>query len=220
MELFNQIDGYCERTDFTYWSEPLNAVTNLSFIIAALILWPRVRGLRGAQVLVAILFVIGVGSYLLHTHATVWAAMADTIPIGLFILAYLFLVNLHIMRWPLWAATLGTLAFLPYATAVTSAIMHMPVSFLKISSFYWSVPLLLVIYASFQKVKAAGVSRGFLIGAGLLALSLTFRSLDETLCSALPIGTHFMWHLLNGVMLGWMIVVYRSHMLASAPQGR
>ena len=96
----------------------------------------------------------------------------------------------------------------------------MPVSFLKISSFYWSVPLLLVIYASFQRVKAAGVSRGFLIGAGLLALSLTFRSLDETLCSALPIGTHFMWHLLNGVMLGWMIVVYRSHMLASAPQGR
>jgi hypothetical protein len=217
MELLRQIDGYCERTDFTYWSEPLNAVTNLSFILAALILWPRVRGIPGAQILVVILFVIGVGSYLFHTHATVWAAMADTIPIGLFILTYLFLVNLNILRWPLWAALLGTLAFLPYAYAVTSFVMQMP--FLRVSSFYWSVPLLLVIYAFFLKVNAAGVSRGFLIGAGLLAVSLTFRSLDKSLCSSVPVGTHFLWHLLNGVMLGWMIVVYRRHMLASASQG-
>jgi hypothetical protein len=29
-----------------------------------------------------------------------------------------------------------------------------------------------------------------------------------------PLGTHFGWHLLNAVMLGWMIEVYRRHMLA------
>jgi hypothetical protein len=30
------------------------------------------------------------------------------------------------------------------------------------------------------------------------------------------LGTHFLWHILNGVMLGWMIHVYIRHMLARA----
>jgi hypothetical protein len=32
-------------------------------------------------------------------------------------------------------------------------------------------------------------------------------------------GTHFLWHILNGLMLGWMIEVYRRHMLA-VPRAR
>jgi hypothetical protein len=54
----------------------------------------------------------------------------------------------------------------------------------------------------------------------LLCLSITIRSLDEILCDVIPIGTHFMWHVLNGIMLGWMIHVYIRHMLATAPLGR
>ncbi len=50
MDWFEQIDGYCERTDFTYWSEPLNAVTNVAFIIAALLLWRRSAGVPMARV--------------------------------------------------------------------------------------------------------------------------------------------------------------------------
>jgi hypothetical protein len=38
-------------------------------------------------------------------------------------------------------------------------------------------------------------------------VSLTFRAVDGPLCEVLPMGTHFMWHILNGVMLGWMIEV-------------
>jgi aspartyl-tRNA(Asn)/glutamyl-tRNA(Gln) amidotransferase subunit C len=39
----------------------------------------------------------------------------------------------------------------------------------------------------------------------------------------IPLGTHFLWHILNGIMLGWMIEVYRRHMLAPpilAPEGQ
>ena len=39
-------------------------------------------------------------------------------------------------------------------------------------------------------------------------------SIDEALCGAFPLGTHFLWHILNGIMLGWMIEVYRRHMAA------
>jgi hypothetical protein len=30
------------------------------------------------------------------------------------------------------------------------------------------------------------------------------------------LGTHFLWHILNALMLGWMIEVYRRHRLAAA----
>ncbi|NJN40478.1 MAG: hypothetical protein HC807_06085 [Gammaproteobacteria bacterium] len=32
-------------------------------------------------------------------------------------------------------------------------------------------------------------------------MSLTFRTLDRDLCAAIPLGTHFLWHLLNAVVL-------------------
>ena len=64
------------------------------------------------------------------------------------------------------------------------------------------------------------VARGLALGAALLALSITFRALDGPLCAAWPIGTHFLWHLLNAAMLGWMIVVYHRHMVAGSGAGR
>lgn len=211
MDWFEQIDGYCERLDPSYWSEPVNAVTNLSFIIAAVIMWPRSAGLPMARVLCVILFAIGVGSYLFHTHATVWAALADVAPIGLFILTYLFAINRDAVPMRTSRALLATLLFIPYAAIMVPILNQIP--FLRISNFYWTVPVLLVIYAVFLRHQVELV-RGFLIGAAILSVSITFRSLDMRLCDALPIGTHFMWHVLNGVMLGWMIEVYRRHMLA------
>lgn len=48
---------------------------------------------------------------------------------------------------------------------------------------------------------------------GLLVVSLAFRSLDGTFCGGVPVEAHFLWHLLNAVMLGWMIEVWRRHAL-------
>jgi hypothetical protein len=71
--------------------------------------------------------------------------------------------------------------------------------------------------------RAPATARGLAIGAAILLVSITARSLDGQLCAKIPLGTHFLWHILNGIMLGWMIEVYRRHMLASpilAPEGR
>ena len=38
--------------------------------------------------------------------------------------------------------------------------------------------------------------------------------IDDAVCASFPIGSHFMWHILNGIMLGWMILVYCRHMRA------
>lgn len=211
MDWFAQIDGYCERTDSSYWAEPINAITNLSFIIAVIIMWPRSAGVPMARMLCVILFAIGLGSYLFHTHATAWAAMADVVPIGLFILVYLFAINRDVVSMRTSRAFLATLLFFPFAAIIVPVLNQIP--FLRISNFYWTVPILLMIYGVLLRHKVELV-RGFWVGAVILTVSISFRSLDMRLCGALPLGTHFMWHVLNGVMLGWMIEVYRRHMLA------
>lgn len=214
------IDGYCERLGPGYWAEPLNALSNAAFLIAAYWMWRRLGGERLplARALCALLAAIGIGSYLFHTHATRWASVADMVPIGVFILAYLFAANLHFWRWPAWLAALGAAGFVPYAMLLTPAFRALP--FFGISAFYWPVPLLIAAYALLLRRRAPATARGLALGAALLGLSLVFRSLDAALCPAWPFGTHFLWHLLNAAMLGWMIELYRRHMLAEKGAGR
>ena len=50
--------------------------------------------------------------------------------------------------------------------------------------------------------QAARPGRHDLLAAGaVLAVSLTFRTVDPAVCPAFPLGTHFLWHLLNGLVL-------------------
>ncbi|MDC0738631.1 ceramidase domain-containing protein [Cognatishimia sp. SS12] len=212
MNWTQQVDGYCERLDPSFWAEPVNAITNLAFVIAALIMWQRSAGLPLARLLSAILMAIGIGSFLFHTFAQTWASMADTLPIVLFILTYIFAATRD--YWGLSAAKSGfvTLLFFPYAALLVPAFGALP--FFEISAAYWPVPLLIFVYAFGLRRRIPRTARNLAIGAGVICLSLTFRSLDMPLCAQLPLGTHFMWHLLNGLALGWMIETYRVHMLA------
>ncbi len=212
MDWLESVDAYCERTGPEYWSEPVNALTNLAFLIAAAVMWPRVRGMVTGQVLVAILAVIGVGSWLFHTHANRLTGMADVLPIVVFILAYVFVATRDFLRQPVWVAGLAALAFIPYSMALTPLFRAVP--FFGTSAMYWPVPVLILLYALVLRRRAAATARGLAVGAGILMVSLTFRSLDGPVCEALPLGTHFLWHVLNGIMLGWMIEVWRRHRLA------
>src|SRR5262245_30433974 len=90
-----KIYNYCERgQESGFWAEPLNAISNAAFIIAALIatlaFFSQARERRGLAEagLILLVYVIGTGSFLFHTYATRWASIADTAPIGLFMLAY------------------------------------------------------------------------------------------------------------------------------------
>ncbi|MEX0307201.1 MAG: ceramidase domain-containing protein [Ruegeria sp.] len=209
MDWTHEIDGYCERLSPAYWAEPINAVTNAAFIISAFVMWRRVRGQGAplAMALVAILAMIGIGSYLFHTHAQVWAAIADTTPILLFILVYIYAINRDV--WGLnHRYALGlTALFIPYAALTIPLFRWVPG--LGGSAVYAPVPLLILIYAFMLRQKAPDTARGLAIGACILIASITFRALDNPICGLLPMGTHFMWHILNAIMLGWMIEVYR-----------
>ncbi len=47
----------------------------------------------------------------------------------------------------------------------------------------------------------------------LFAVALTARTVDEWLCPWWPMGTHFLWHLLNGgvIYLSW-VSLYRAEL--------
>ena len=76
---------------------------------------------------------------------------------------------------------------------------------------YTPVVILLAAYAAMLWRGSPSTARGLALAAAVLCLSLAFRTLDAGICAAFPLGTHFLWHLLNGALLGWLILVLARH---------
>jgi len=208
MDWFSAVNGYCERGGPGLWAEPLNAVSNASFLVAAWFGWRLAREHEdlGGQALALILAAIGIGSTLFHTVAQVWAVFADVVPIQLFILVYLALATIRFLGTPVWAGVAAAVAFVPLSALLTAG-FQATFGGLNGSSGYLPVPILILGYATALRSRAPDAALGLAIGAGLLALSLAFRTVDRAVCPSVPFGTHFLWHLLNGLMLWWMIRV-------------
>ena len=122
-------------------------------------------------------------------------------------------MNRHVWGLRVLPALGLTALFFPYA-AVTLPLFQM-VPGLGDSAGYAPVPLLIYIYAVLLRHRAPDTARGLAVGATILVASITFRALDEPVCGAIPMGTHFMWHILNAIMLGWMIEVWRRQRVAA-----
>ena len=210
MDWFRAVNGYCERTDASYWSEPLNAVSNAAFLIAAALCWRLTARDPGARLLVVILAAIGVGSWLFHTHAQLWAILADVLPIQTFILLYIHLATVRFFAAPPWAGLAAAVAFVPLSALVATGIRGL-FGPLNGSVGYMPVLLLMVAYAAALARRAPATARSMAIGAAILAVSLGFRTVDAGVCSRFPHGTHFLWHILNAVLLGWMIRILVRH---------
>ncbi|TGD94990.1 hypothetical protein [Methylobacterium nonmethylotrophicum] len=214
------VRDYCERTGPELFAEPLNAASNAAFVVAAILLLRRGR----APDLVADAFAwligaIGIGSALFHTLAVQWAMLADVIPIALFIHAYFFLALRRFLGVSALPALAGTLAFAVAAALFEPALAGLagrPLGPLSNGSIGYA-PAALALFgvgaASLRAGNRAGHRDGAaLIGLGVLFLvSLTARTLDPALCPLLPIGTHWLWHLLNaGVLYGLVRAARRA----------
>lgn len=213
MNWTRHVDIYCERLDPGFWAEPVNAFTNASFVLAALVMVQRVRdkNMHMAWVLIGLLALIGIGSFLFHTVAEPWAGALDVAPIVMFIVTYIFVASRDFLNLSPWTSGLVAVVFLPIAALLIPVFRMIPLY--GDSAGYLLVPILIALYAWLLRDTPA-LSRGLAMGAGLLMVSLTFRCLDMPICSTLPLGTHFLWHILNAILLAWMIEVYRCHRLA------
>lgn len=209
-----QLFSYCERAlDPAFWAEPFNAFSNGAFLIAAILglivgLYHHRRRLAAVDVLlILLLFTIGTGSFLFHTYATRWAVLADVFPIIAFMLLYLGVALKRFVGWN-WLATLVSVAvfFVILQQAENVHCDGRPCLNGSIGYVPALIVLLLVGGLLWASAHPAGRS---LVSAGLIfAVSLTFRTVDRTICDAThieyfggPIGTHFIWHILNAILL-------------------
>lgn len=204
MDWHRQIDAYCERLGPGFWAEPVNAVTNLAFIVAALLAWRHWKARGGGDppvlALTALTGVIGIGSFLFHTVATRWAALADVLPIQIFIGGYFLLAMRRFMGFRGWIAVLATALFLIAAFRLPAYLpVRMPGGYIAALLALAAIGLALRLGAGRAEARIAGWP--MLAAAALFAGSLALRTLDGPLCPTFPLGTHFAWHMLNGTLL-------------------
>lgn len=195
------IDIYCERLGPGFWSEPVNALTNIAFIIAAIaafLLAKKEKALYlGTGLLILLVFGIGIGSGLFHTFATGWAKLADILPILLFQMGFLITYARRVIGL---SAMMSFRLFMVFILLIIGS-GYLPYEWFNGSLGYAPALTFLIGFGIYHYRHNLTEPKILLIASGVFLLSLTFRSMDMMLCESVPIGVHFLWHLLNALVL-------------------
>jgi hypothetical protein len=180
-------------------AEPLNAVSNISFLLAAWAAWvlaSRTGTLSaGVRVLIALAASVGIGSILWHTYPTSLTLILDIVPILIFIIWFIWLYTRNVIGMrSLFALAcaaafvLATFLVIPYSGVLHGALVYTP-------------GLIITLVLGVFQARERTVARFTLLAAtGVYLAALFFRTIDNEVCPVLPIGTHFLWHLLIGLV--------------------
>lgn len=196
---FEPADIYCERTDPGFWAEPINALTNLAFLLAGALLISNKQA--PARLLGTLIALIGLGSFLFHTFANRLTGFMDVLFIGIYLVAYAWL-------WPKWVnestiklrllSVLALLLAIGIATAAVAAFKPTvpdmpPGSYL--GAWFYVIGLATIAASTHRKA-----SMWLWATAGLFLVSMMARQMDLPLCEQIG-GTHWLWHIMNAAVL-------------------
>jgi hypothetical protein len=104
----------------------------------------------------------------------------------------------------------ATTAWVALATSVGFALVSygfprlFPPETLNGSVGYLPYVFVLLTMTGYLASRGAPAARAFGLAVMVFCISLTLRTIDLELCARFPLGTHFLWHLLNGYLL-WLI---------------
>ena len=194
------LDLYCERVSSGFWAEPVNAFTNFGFVFAAYFCWRMARReqVRDSSIvaITVMIVAIGIGSFLFHTMPSAVTRWLDVAPVFVFQLLYLGLYCRRIIGFSLAGCGLLVLVFL-----VTALVASQFLDLINGSLIY--LPALLVIFVlgvcHYQSQK---IERSLLLAAAcVFVFSLVLRSVDNGICMGFELGTHFLWHVLNALVI-------------------
>ncbi|MDR3417346.1 MAG: hypothetical protein P4L83_14270 [Nevskia sp.] len=196
MDLSAPIRQYCERLGPGLWAEPLNAVSNLAFLLAAawLLSRPSRQAPAYARVLAVLLFLIGLGSLSFHLFATAGTEILDVLFIALYVLFFVACYFRRFGAWPWWAALLAMPGFVVFGALVMAPF---PQGALNGSVGYLPALAGLVLMAGYLLAKRRRGGGPLAAAAAIFLVSLYLRTEDRAWCLSLPIGTHWLWHCLN-----------------------
>lgn len=192
-----------------FWAEPWNALSNVSFLLAAIAALWLVRRWRArawsTALLIALAFMISIGSFLFHTMPSFWTHWLDIGPIALFQASFLWLAMRKMLNWPTW------IAFSAIVGVIGLSFTLMPIKQpFNGSMSYFPCLLLSVVIGGVASQKNLPERWLILAGSGVFVVALMFRTIDWEV--SWPIGTHFLWHALNGLTLylamrAWILFV-------------
>ncbi|MEQ9643216.1 MAG: hypothetical protein RIM84_24555 [Alphaproteobacteria bacterium] len=207
------VDGYCERTAPGLLDEPLNAATNLAFMLAAIVLWRLAArsGNQGDRLVVLpilLLFLTGVGSLAFHMLANRLSGALDILALSACLLLTIYAAARRglglgpglALAWPLamlvCAGVAGWLVPLPGSGYLGAFVVGLAMAV----ALLWH-----------QRPGAFWVT-----GATVVFIpAYIMRAFDLPFCQSMPSGTHFGWHLLSALVLYLAIhpLAVRSHTL-------
>lgn len=196
---FNSVDIYCERLDASFWAEPINAISNLSFIVAGFFLW-HLRSSRSTLMAILVIL-IGLGSVSFHTFANRLTGLLDVLAIALYIVAFALLIPKQWSRnSPL--IRLGSVLILILSIVLAqSLINHLkPAPPWLPPGIYLGAWIALVIFALVTHNSNPSAARFLWLAVIVFPFSLASRQIDMPLCDSIG-GSHWLWHLINGLTL-------------------
>jgi len=232
-----QIFRYCERGhDPSLLAEPLNVLSNLAFLVAAIVAAQQLHATRpiylasksgsgsghtvdatcaAVWIMILLVALIGIGSFLFHVAATRWARLADVIPITAFMLVYLAFA-MRVLLEQSWAVV--GIGLVTFVLALAAASNLCPADDPSVPGCLNGTMAYAPALLAMAGVGAVLWRRGhpdasaLLAAAGLFLVSMAMRSADTSLCDATRItghaaGLHALWHLLNAVALYLLLTV-------------
>ena len=195
---------YCE-TGHALWfmAEPVNTVTNVFIIVAGIYAWRAVNRARigmplDLAVLLVLLFATGFGSFAWHAFRTRIALAFDALPglLFLFVFAGLWFRVLYGNI----GGILGALALIALSALVPywwwHGVQDVPRAWMFAPAF--AVVAAIGLFLAAMTARRFG-NRPARLGAFAILGGVTAalcRSIDLLTCGVLPMGTHFLWHML------------------------
>jgi hypothetical protein len=113
-----------------------------------------------------------------------------------FVYGYLLLALRRFLELAAAPAFTVLIGFFAASIAVSNFV---PAGFLNGSSEYLMPLAALVVVGALAPID--NVRRWIVLAAILFAVSLVFRTIDRAVCGHFPLGTHFIWHVLNAAVL-------------------
>lgn len=199
MDFLQYVDMYCERIAPGLFGEPLNLLSNFGFFVGGLWVWQRHAKYGWDFTTLAILMLlIGIGSTAFHMFATVWSAMLDVAFIAAFVLFFLFRYLVRTGKVSALVSLLVVLVFLGCAIGFT---LTMPRGAMNGSVPYLAPLFALFLLATWSALRQFSAAGTLAVAALVFMVAIGLRTVDNWICDRFVHGTHFLWHLLNALVL-------------------
>ncbi len=224
-----QTHNLCERgSDLGMWVEPLNTITSAGFLIAAFLIFRMYKAhadykdkrMWDVYFLNICMVFIGLSSIGFHMTPSYYTEIADTAFIVVFILVYFTSAMFRIVNLKKFAVVICFMAFV----FTSKALVQLFPNALNDSVGYLSSMGAIIFIAVYLNVKRRAAATSFMLASILGMVSLFFRVVDREVCDQLHIGTHFVWHTCNSILLFMLMkqllrsINRRSRMLRMAAE--